>query len=321
MKDRPDDVRGWLLLARSYASLGRYQDSAAAYAAAIEHGAADGAQGAEVQSGYGEALTAAADGQITVAAKAAFEAALALDPGDPRARFYLALARAQAGDPQAALADWVKLEAEAPAEAPWRRAVTDQIERAAAQLGLDAATLPGRAPLPPDSVATDRPPGPDESDMAAAADMTPEERDAFIRGMVERLAARLETEPDDLEGWLRLANAYGVLGEADRAEAAWARAAALAPDRADVQLGYAQALRDASVEEGPLPPEFAAAVARARALEPDNPLGLYLGGLAESAAGNPAGARALWEKLRDILPEGSPERAEIEARLAALPAS
>lgn len=320
MAERPDDVRGWLLLARSYASLGRYQDSATAYAAAIAHGA----EGAEVQSAYGEALTAAANGQITVAAKMAFDAAVAQDPGEPRARFYLALAKAQAGNLDDALADWVALEAEAPADAPWRGAVTAQIEQAAAELGLDAAALPGRVALapPPEPVEPsldER--GPDEADMAAAADMTPEERDAFIRGMVANLAARLETTPDDLGGWLRLARAYGVLGEAEKAEAAWARAAALAPDNVDVLLGYAQAIRDASVEEAPLPPEFAATVAKARAIDPEHPLGLYLGGLAESAAGDAAAARALWEKLRALLPEGSPERAEIDARLAELPAS
>jgi cytochrome c-type biogenesis protein CcmH len=317
MKERPDDVRGWLLLARSYGTLGRYQDSADAYAAALARGAGDGDQGAEAHAAYGEALTAAANGQITVAAKAAFDAALARDPAEPRARFYLALAKAQGGDVEAALADWVRLEAEAPADAPWRVAVTDQIERAAAALGRDPAGRPGRVPpAPPESM----PAGPDESDMAAAAEMTPEERDAFIRGMVDRLATRLAAAPEDLDGWLRLGRAYGVLGEADNAQAAWARAAALAPARADIQLGYAQAVREASVEDAPLPPEFAQAVAKARALEPDNPLGLYLGGLAESATGNPAGARALWERLRGLLPEGSPERAEIEALLAALPA-
>ncbi len=318
MKERPDDVRGWLLLARSYGTLGRYQDSADAYAEALARGAGEGELAAETQAAYGEALTAAANGQITMAAKAAFDEALARDPAEPRARFYLALAKAQGGDVEAALADWVRLEAEAPADAPWRPAVTDQIERAAATLGLDAASLPGRAaPAVPESM----PAGPDESDMAAAAEMTPEERDAFVRGMVDRLAGRLEEAPDDLDGWLRLARAYGVLGEADKAQAAWARAAALAPRRADIQLSYAQAVREASVEDAPLPPEFAAAVARARALEPGNPLGLYLGGIAENAAGNPAGARARWEELRGLLPEGSPERAEIEALLAALPAS
>jgi cytochrome c-type biogenesis protein CcmH len=324
MAERPDDVRGWLLLARSYGSLGRYQDSATAYAAAIAHGA----EGAEVQSAYGEALTAAANGQITVAAKMAFDAAVAQDPGEPRARFYLALAKAQAGKLDEALADWVTLEAQAPADAPWRGAVTAQIEQAAAELGLDAVALPGRVALaPPPEPAepsldeSGGESGPSATDMATAADMTPEERDAFIRSMVASLAARLETTPDDLEGWLRLARAYGVLGEAEMAQDAWARAAALAPDNVEVLLGYAQAIRDASVEEAPLPPEFAATVAKARAIDPENPLGLYLGGLAESAAGNTEAARGLWEKLRALLPEGSPERAEIDARLAGLPAS
>jgi cytochrome c-type biogenesis protein CcmH len=234
------------------------------------------------------------------------------------------LAKAQQGNLDEALADWVTLEAEAPADAPWRGAVAAQIEQAAAELGLDAAALPGRValappPEPAEPSLDER--GPDEADMAAAADMTPEERDAFIRGMVANLAARLETTPDDLGGWLRLARAYGVLGETEKSQEAWARAAALAPDNVDVLLGYAQAIRDASVEEAPLPPEFAATVAKARGLDPEHPLGLYLGGLAESAAGNAAAARALWEKLRALLPEGSPERAEIDARLAGLPAS
>lgn len=313
MAANPGDVRGWLLLGRSYASLGRYEDSAKAFAAAI----AQGATGAEVQADYGEALTAAAGGQVTVAAQTAFNAALAEDPGNARARFYLAFAKAQSGKAEEALADWVKLEAEAPPDAPWRPIVTAEIERTAAALGLDPAGLPGRrAPVAEGGV-----PSPDAADMAAAAGMTPEERDAFIRSMVERLASKLRQTPEDLDGWLRLARSYAVLGESSKARDAWARAAALAPERADVLLGYAEAIREAHTEEASLPPEFAATVAKARAIDPDNPLGLFLGGLAESAAGNVAVARELWETLRQRLPEGSPERAEIEARLAALPAS
>jgi cytochrome c-type biogenesis protein CcmH len=49
----------------------------------------------------------------------------------------------------------------------------------------------------------------------------------MIRGMVDRLAARLEQNPDDKEGWVRLAHAYDVLGEADKAQSARIRAAAL----------------------------------------------------------------------------------------------
>jgi len=55
--------------------------------------------------------------------------------------------------------------------------------------------------------------------------MSPEERQVMIRSMVDRLAARLEQDPNDKDGWTRLAHAYDVLGESEKAQAARARAA------------------------------------------------------------------------------------------------
>jgi cytochrome c-type biogenesis protein CcmH len=55
--------------------------------------------------------------------------------------------------------------------------------------------------------------------------MSPAERQAMIRSMVDRLAARLEQNPNDKDGWTRLAHAYDVLGESEKAEVARARAA------------------------------------------------------------------------------------------------
>jgi len=54
--------------------------------------------------------------------------------------------------------------------------------------------------------------------------MAPEDRQQMIRGMVDGLAARLEADPSDKAGWARLATAYDVLGEKDKAAAARARA-------------------------------------------------------------------------------------------------
>ncbi len=145
MKAAPEDVQGWLLLARSEGDLGRYAESAAAYGEAIRRMAAAGsAPPANLQSRYGEALTAASGGQVTPGAQAAFATALAADAGDPRARFYLALAQAQAGHVDEALRQWVALEAASPANATWMAMLTAQIEAAAKQLGRDPATLPGR---------------------------------------------------------------------------------------------------------------------------------------------------------------------------------
>ena len=69
--------------------------------------------------------------------------------------------------------------------------------------------------------------GPIAADIIAATELSDEDRSDFIRSMVERLAGRLESEPGDLDGWLRLANAYTVLGEREQAIGAFERANAL----------------------------------------------------------------------------------------------
>ena len=71
------------------------------------------------------------------------------------------------------------------------------------------------------------PPGPSAADVAAASEMSGADRAEFIRSMVSRLAERLEDEPVDLDGWMRLANAYAVLQEEDRAIEAYRKVEAL----------------------------------------------------------------------------------------------
>src|SRR5262249_54859700 len=100
---------------------------------------------------------------------------------------------------------------DAPADAPWRKIVAARL----AEIGPDEARASPKTPA-----------GPTAQDIAAAQSMSPEERMAMIRGMVERLAARLEQNPGDKEGWARLARAYEVLGDTDKAQAARSRAAA-----------------------------------------------------------------------------------------------
>jgi cytochrome c-type biogenesis protein CcmH len=63
-------------------------------------------------------------------------------------------------------------------------------------------------------------PGPSTQDMEAAAAMDPKARSEMIRGMVSRLADRLKTEGNDIDGWLRLVRAYMVLGDREKALAA-----------------------------------------------------------------------------------------------------
>src|SRR3546814_17791450 len=92
---------------------------------------------AEVLADYDEALTAASQGVVSPQARAAFEEALTDDPGNPRARYYLGLAAAQAGDPRAAYETWLALAADTPASAPWRALLDAPVRRAAGALGME----------------------------------------------------------------------------------------------------------------------------------------------------------------------------------------
>ena len=77
--------------------------------------------------------------------------------------------------------------------------------------------------------------------------MSADDRSAFIRSMVEGLAARLEENPDDPEGWLRLARSYQVLGEkaaAQRAIAQGQLAASKLPADSAERAAIEQALKD-----------------------------------------------------------------------------
>lgn len=221
----PDDREGWLLLARTYADLQRYADAARVYGQAIENGFDE----AEVYAAQGEALTAAADGTVVPQARQAFAASLERNPNQPRARYYAGLALAQDGLVREALNIWTALLREAPATASWRTFVAAQVRRAAAALGEDApaeAAETAPSPAPPAAGAA----SPSQADVAAVQAMSEADRAAFVRSMVEQLANRMEEQPDNLEGWLRLARAYGVLGETDRATAALARADDLVRD-------------------------------------------------------------------------------------------
>lgn len=126
LKREPDDAMGWRLIAPVYMQLGRYSDAINAFGTVMQLEGRD----ADALAGLGEALTLSGDGMVPPPARQAFEAALGEDPTHARARFYLALAKAQRGDIADALADWKVLLAEAPKGAPWAAAVEAQIRAA-----------------------------------------------------------------------------------------------------------------------------------------------------------------------------------------------
>ena len=190
----PNEGRGWEVIAPIYLRLGRFDDAVKARQNALTLNGATADRWADL----GEALVAAASGVVTAQAKAAFESAVGLDGSHVKARFYLGLAAEQDGRVDLAAAIWRKLLAEAPPDAPWT-----------APLRKELARLTG-APVR----------GPTEEQMAAAAELNPEQKSAMIQGMVAQLAERLARDGSDLDGWLRLMRSYMVLGERAKALAA-----------------------------------------------------------------------------------------------------
>jgi cytochrome c-type biogenesis protein CcmH len=313
----PTDPAAWRAMGEALMAARRPNDAANAFARALGLGDRD----PKLAARYGSALVLAAQGRVDDKAKAAFESALKADPTDPIARFFLGLAKEQAGDAAGALTDWLALERDLPPDLPWHADLSQNIDRVARQLGKDPATLPGRAPNGSPSANAAPPQGgaPSESDLDAASKMTDTERQVFIESMVAQLAERLKNEPDDLDGWLRLAKAYSVLGKREDARGAWAKAAALAPTRLDVQLEYANALIDGSSDlSKTLPPHFAETVTKIRTLAPDNPLGLYYGGLVARAQGDNKDAKELWLKVLALIPEGSAQRDSLQHEIDSL---
>jgi cytochrome c-type biogenesis protein CcmH len=218
MKQAPNDAEGWRMLGWSYLQVGRNADAAQAYGRAA---ALDPING-EYLSAQGEATVLAASGQVTPAAEGIFRKAVSLDPADPRARYYLAIAKDQKGDAKGAMDDWIALLKSAPAAAPWAPEVRSFVEKVAAERHVD---LTGRLPPRPAAVVAAEPsgpaPGPTSDQVAAAGQMNAGDRQAMIQGMVEKQAAVLKANPHDREGWERLMRARMVLGQTSLAAQAY----------------------------------------------------------------------------------------------------
>ncbi|QOZ48926.1 c-type cytochrome biogenesis protein CcmI [Bradyrhizobium sp. CCBAU 53340] len=192
LEKNPTDGRGWNVLAPVLERLGRFDEAVRAYRNSITYNG----ESAERRSDLGEAIAAAAGGVVTAEAKTEFERAHALNADDPKANYFLGLAAEQDGRKDDAANIWRALLAKAPANAPWRPLVQTSLARVGGGGSMPALS--------------------DET-IAASKEMNDGDRNAMIRGMVERLATRLKQNGGDVDGWLRLVRAYLVMGDRDKA--------------------------------------------------------------------------------------------------------
>lgn len=276
---------------------------------------AEKADDAEALSILGEALTLEAQGTVTRPAREALDKALALAADDPRTIYYVGLGEAQAGDSRAALTRWLDLEAAAPPNAPWLPTLRAEIARVAKAANIDPRTIrPQRQPpAPPGGM-----PQPTREQMEAMQNLTPAERQQAIRSMVEGLKQRLQQNPQDRPGWLRLANAWRVLGENAKAAAAFAKADALGVLDAALLADWAEShVRQIAPGEPP-GPEAVAVLERLEQAEPRNALALFYLGAASAAQGDKPSALRRWRTLLALLPADAPIRPQLERRIKEL---
>lgn len=214
----PNDARGFEVVAPVYMRAERFEDAAKAWRRVI----ALSGETAQRQADLGEALVAAGNGLVSSEARAAFEAALRLEPASLKPRYYLAMGLEQDGRKAEALKAYEALRDELP-ESSARERVSAEIARLGGEPKGKAAE--GIAALPE------------------------KERTQAIAGMVEGLQARLFDKGGSAEEWQRLVRAHLVMGQKERALAALEKARTAYKDKADA-ADWLAAL-DAQVKAAP----------------------------------------------------------------------
>nr|WP_319251309.1 c-type cytochrome biogenesis protein CcmI [uncultured Celeribacter sp.] len=210
---RPDDLQGHILLARNEAAVGNYRRGYEAQQEVIR--IKGPAASAEDYANLADMMILAAGGYVSPEAEDALTKALQRDPQNGTALYYSGLMFGQTGRPDMTFKLWQPLLASSDPTAPWVAPIRMQIEQVAQIAGIRYSLPPlGNAALP----------GPSQADVEAMADMSPEDRQEVIRGMVEGLSARLANEGGTPEEWSRLISSLAILGETQRATAIWGEA-------------------------------------------------------------------------------------------------
>ena len=222
---KPDDGEGWAVIAPVYFKLGRYLDAANAYANANRILG----DTAERLAARGEALVFAEGRTVSDAARALFVKALALDPSSTTARAYLALRQASDAPSAETLGALRGLLPRAEDDDVWPRLARPMIAALEKRFGgSDGTTASG-----------DR--GPTAADVKAAGKMSDGDRREFIQGMVGTLAERLESEGGPPDQWIKLARSYTVLGDKDKAKAAYEKALKVFADKPEALASIREA--------------------------------------------------------------------------------
>ena len=236
----PGDSAVWRQLGEAQFARGAYADAIDS----LEKAAQISPKQAMLWSSLGEARVMASEHDpMPPGALADFHRAQAVDPSDPRSRYFLAVKQDLGGDHRGAITAWLALLKATPVDAPWRSDLIRTIEQVGAinhiAVAGQIAEVSGAPATPP---ARKSLPGPTPQDLAAATALPPSQQRQMAEGMVERLNARLKAQPKDPDGWIMLIRSRAYLGQAERAAAALSEAVAANPSKAEQLRTAAEAM-------------------------------------------------------------------------------
>lgn len=206
LRTNPEDGRGWDVLAPVYMRMGNFAQAAEAF----QRAARLLGESPKRLAGFARASIMLQNGLVGEPARQAYEKLRALEPASLEPQVWLAIAREQDGDLKGAEAEYRRLLPGS--EDPWKGLLEARLKSVTERLGEATPTSGAKADAPAEAPSV-RP----ADAMAAAAAMSPAEREKLIGEMVDGLAARLKANGNDLQGWMRLVRSYMVLGR--RAEA------------------------------------------------------------------------------------------------------
>ncbi len=222
VRQAPGNADAWIALGEAQMAA----DVAAGAVPSFRQAATLAPKRADGWSALGEAMVKADPRDpFPAAALDAFRKAVAIDPKDPRARYFLGVRRDLDGDHKGAVDAWFALLKDSPPGAPWAGDVRRTIEQVAQINKLDVAKRLAALPAldlhnAPGTTAGAAIPGPTPEQLQAAKSLTPSQQQAMVAGMVDQLEARLARDPTNLDGWVMLMRSRMQLGQPDKAAAA-----------------------------------------------------------------------------------------------------
>ncbi|WP_025896943.1 c-type cytochrome biogenesis protein CcmI [Sneathiella glossodoripedis] len=306
LQENPENIDGWVLLARTLSRMERFEDAAKTYLQATRLAPKD----AELFVGAAENFYYLAGGTVSEVALENFKKAYQIDPLHPGARYYLAVYEAQNGNLETALEQWMELYQDSASDAPFMPLLRERIERSAKELDRDISDL-----LASNATAVERN-GPTRAEMEAAAEMSAADRQEMIENMVAGLAERMRETPE-FDGLMRLGKAYATQQKFQLSASAYEQAARLQPQ--NVEPLVMQALSLIRGNQSKEPPTAAIEIyRRVLALDDSVAEAHWYVGVSEALAGNSKQAKLHWQRMLELVPTDSTLHANVTEAIKSL---